>query len=75
MLPTAEELDKKFPLEIASDEEENKEISEETLIEDTVYPISEDIPTEDEVENQISEFEVTISRICRRRKRRKSIRS
>ena len=57
IMPTAEELDKEFPLEIANDEEENKEISEETLIEDTVYPISEDIPTEDEVENQISEFE------------------
>ena len=57
IMPTAEELDKEFPLEIANDEEENKEISEEALLEDTVYPISEDIPTADEVENQISEFE------------------
>lgn len=71
IMPTAEELDKEFPLEIASDEEENKEISEETLIEDTVYPISEDIPTEDEVENQISEFESLLAATAEEEKEEK----
>ena len=71
IMPTAEELDKEFPLEIANDEEENKEISEETLIEDTVYPISEDIPTEDEVENQISEFESLLAATAEEEKEEK----
>ena len=52
IMPTAEELDKEFPLKLENTDENNKEESEENLIENTVYPISEDVPTEEEIEKQ-----------------------